>query len=179
MKLTEAQHRGLRMNRPQTITVPARTPKPGAAKAKCLYAEGRAYRAHAVLKVDNEEIRKDTRVTVLSVTENPNGGWDVQVVQHDRTDPPRLLAARPGSRGAYVDNPSLAMSGEPEAVPEFVQRKWSQEASERDALKRQQAIDLARVASNGLRDIGRDGSRVADRIDHLLGKLGDDEREAA
>lgn len=179
MRLTEAEHRGLRMNRPQAIHIPPKDPKPGAAKAKCPYRVGHAYNAHATIQVGQEAVRRETRVTVMSVIEEEGGGWSVQVVQHDRTDPPRLLAARPGARGDYVDNPSLAMNGEGEAVPEFVQRKWAAEAYERDAAMRAERIKRAREGVDVLWQGGRDEKRAARAMTHYLDKLVGEESEAA
>ncbi len=187
MRLTEAEHRGLRMNRSQAIHIPPKDPKPGAAKAKCPYRVGHAYNAHATIQVGQEAVRRETRVTVMSVIEEEGGGWSVQVVRHDRTDHPRLLG-RVGKGNldgeGYVNTPARALTGsmDPgEAVPESVQRGWAKEAYDRDAAMRFARIKRAREGVDVLWQGGRDERRAARAMTHYLDRLseGDSESEAA
>jgi hypothetical protein len=171
LKLSEATRRGLRMDRPQSVIVPPRDPKPGATRAKCPYVEGRAYEAVAATTIDGKVERRKLRVTVLSVAENPDGGWTLTVAQGDLTDPPRFLAARPGPRGDYVSDHAFAMKGEGEAVPELIQRKWADEAYERDKLLREQRLKAAKAAIDGLRQGDRAERRLAERWEHGLNQI--------
>ena len=51
-------------------------------------------------------------------------------------DPPRLLAAR--SEYGYTDDPAKAMNGEPEAVPYHDLERYTEQAQEQHADRRQQ-----------------------------------------
>ena len=61
----------------------------------------------------------------------------------------RLLAARPGPRGDYVDLPYRAMRGEPEAVSEAVQAAMSREVTDREASEK------ATIAADHAQQIAR------------------------
>jgi phosphoserine phosphatase len=54
----------------------------------------------------------------------------------------RLLAARPGPQGDYVDRPYRAMRGEPEAVSEAVQAAMSKETKDCEAADKATAAAI-------------------------------------
>jgi hypothetical protein len=192
MRLTEPEYRVLsrRGEKTQTIHVPRGKPakhRRGAgwvALVPCPVSPGRAYEAWAKVRANDGTIEKQTvTVTVIEVQELHDGeGWDVTVIYGDRTDKPRFMArtqSDPKTPG-YVANPGRALDPEAPCVPEEVQRKWSEVAFERDEMIRAQRIAAARIASRGLREIGRDGVKAAREIEYRLDRLeGEQESEAA
>lgn len=62
--------------------------------------------------------------------------WVISFVKGDATDRPHLLAARSGTpMGEYTDNPSRAMKGEPEAVPQRAAERFAKRATETRGLQ--------------------------------------------
>lgn len=190
MRLTEPEFRVLsrRGEKTQTIHVPRGKPakhRKGAgwvALVPCPVSPGRAYEAWAKVRGNDGTVEKQTlTVTVLDVIELENReGWDVTVIYGDRTDKPRFMARRGGDvdTPGYVASPGRALDPDAPCVPEEVQRRWSEEAFERDELLRAQRIAAARIASQGLREIGRDGVKAAREIEYRLDRL-EGEQEAA
>ncbi len=183
IELTEQQYRILSSSdKKQTVHIPAGNRQVGefVIAKKCPVIEGHSYLAWARFRANpRDEVKKhEVRITVMHLTVLDAGeGWDVEVQRGDRSDLPRLL----GKKAGYTQSTAAAMTGDldpGEAVPEWVQRQWSQEAFERDKLNRQQRIDMAREGVAFLWGGGRDEKRAARQIERQLDRLIGEEKAA-
>ena len=94
---------------------------------RCIYREGRAYTLKA-----SQKAPASCRITIVSVSEavfEDQPVWVVRFVKGDRTDAPRLLAARPG-RGDYTTVPALAMKSTGDEVSAATQVTYAKQAAE-------------------------------------------------
>lgn len=198
IRLSEEDYRSL-SSHPDTlrqVTLPNRRPRKGdgwVAAGKCPVIQGHAYKTKATLReTDGTLDEKDELVvTVMGPPEKTKEGWRVLLLGGDRSDPVRLLAKgggdldpndETGKGSGYTASSSRALGGslDPgEAVPESVQREWSERAGERDQMTRMQRIEMARAGVDALWDGSRDEKRAARQMTHELDKLIEGEEKAA